>query len=319
MKPRPIVFIFSFFIGVSAFLSSCDDIIEPSISKQVVTLVAPANGTQGNNYTINFLWNTVNHALTYHLQVVTPNFAAPSNVVLDTIVPNYKFSYTLSPGTYQWRVSAENGSTSTAYSTPNTFTVGTGTITQQTVTLTSPASGLKTNQSSCTFQWSSLFGATAYQFEIDTNNFANPNAVVSTQTVTGTQLSFTFPKSQTYEWRVMAQNDTAQSQWSVINQVVFNNTPPAAVSLLSPASATTDPLPVTLQWSTVVNAVKYELYVYQSDGVTIYNSSFPMALTTTSYSFTLGTSGNKIYWTVTATDAFGNVSQAPAAIYFTLQ
>jgi hypothetical protein len=316
-KPFPYLILLSLFLAV--LLSSCDDIIEPSLSKQVETLEAPANSYQSTSYTINFWWNTVNHALSYHLQVVTPNFTAPGSLVLDTVVSTYKFSYTLSPGTYQWRVLAQNGSSATPWSTPNSFTVAAGSITQQAVTLNAPANNLLTNQNPFTFQWSSLYGATSYQFEIDTDNFSNPNSVVSNQTISGTQLSFTFPKSQTYQWRVKAQNDTAQSQWSTVYVVAFNNTPPAQVTLASPASAATISLPVTLQWNPVANAVKYNLYVYQSDGVTSYNSSFPMALTSTSYSFNLGSSGTKIYWTVTAVDAYGNVSQPPTPIYFTLQ
>jgi len=316
---KPLSYLIPIVLFSAGLLSACTDIIEPSVTKQIVTLEAPATGYQSANYTINFWWNTLDHALTYHLQVVTPNFAAPGSLVLDTIVSTYKFSYTLSPGAYQWRVMAENGSTQTAYSTPNSFTVVPGSITTQAVTLNLPANNALTNKSPYTFQWTSLYGATSYEFEIDTNNFANPNALVSNQTIPGTQLSFTFPKTQTYQWRVKAQNDTAQSQWSTVYQVAFNNTPPAQVTLASPASATTVPLPVTLQWNPVTNAASYELYVYQSDGVTLFNSSFPMSVNTTSYSFNLGSSGTKVYWTVTAVDLYGNVSQPPTPIYFTLQ
>ena len=316
---KPLSYLIAIVLFSAGLLSACTDIIEPSVTKQIVTLNAPATGYQTANYTINFWWNTVDHALTYHLQVVTPNFNAPGSLVLDTIVSAYKFSYTLSPGAYQWRVMAENGSTQTAYSAPNSFNIVPGTITTQAVTLNSPANNALTNKSPCTFQWTSLYGATSYEFEIDTNNFANPNALVSNQTIPGTQLSFTFPKTQTYQWRVKAQNDTAQSQWSAVYQVAFNNTPPTQVTLASPAGATTVPLPVTLQWNSVPNAVSYNLYVYQSNGTTLFNSSFPMSLNTTSYSFNLGTSGTNVYWTVTAVDAYGNVSQPPTPIYFTLQ
>lgn len=318
MKPRPFFLILYALTSVVVF-SGCDDIIEPSISKATETLDAPSNGYQTNNYTVNFWWNTVDHALSYHLQVVTPNFANPGSLVLDTTVSTYKFSAALSPGSYQWRVMAENGSTMTAWATPNSFTILPGSLSQQAVQLIAPANNLLTNQSPYTFSWNALYNATQYQFQIDTNNFSNPNAIVSSQTISGTQLNFSFPKSQVYQWRVMAMNDTAQSQWSLVYQVTFNNTPPAQVALVSPTSGTTVPLPVTLQWNAVANAVKYKLYVYQSDGVTLYNSTFPMSLTTTSYSFNLGSSGNKIYWTVTAVDAEGNESTPAAPIYFTLQ
>jgi hypothetical protein len=319
MKMRPITYLLLIILAGIGILSSCDDIIEPSINKSQVTLEAPVDQYQSTSYTINFWWDAVDHALSYHLQVVTPTFAAPGGLVLDTIVTNYRFAATLSPGNYQWRVMAENGSSQTAYSAPRSFTVVASSIKQQSVQLTSPSNSFMTNQSPYTFQWGSLYGANAYDFEIDTNNFANPATVVSNQVIPGQQISFSFPKAQVYQWRVRAQNDTAQALWSPVYQVTYNNIPPAQVTLVAPASGTTVPLPVALSWNAVAKAAKYKLYVYQSDGVTAYNSSFPMVLTSTSYSFNLGSSGDKIYWMVTALDALGNESQAGAINNFVLQ
>ena len=319
MKLRPSIYISLFLLAVTALFSSCNDIIEPSITKQQVNLEAPVNLYQSTSYAINFWWDPVDHALSYHLQVVSQSFAAPGGLILDTIVSTYKFSYTLNPGNYQWRVMAENGSTQTGWSMPNSFNIVAGSIKQQAVQLSSPANNLVTNQSPYLFQWSSLYGATAYQFEIDTNNFINENADVSNQLIPGQQLNFTFPKAQTYQWRVRAQNDTAQAQWSPIYVITYNNIPPAQVTLVAPENAATVSLPVSLQWSPVTHAVKYKLYVYQSDQVTVYNSSFPMVVTNTSYSFNLGSSGNTIYWMVTALDAAGNESPASAKTNFVLR
>jgi len=319
MKLRPTFYTWLLIFAAVALLSSCDDIIEPSISKQQVQLEAPVDQYQSTSYTINFWWDAVNHALSYHLQVVSPTFAAPGGLILDTVVSSYKFTCTLNPGNYQWRVMAENGSTQTAWTAPRSFTIVAGSIKQQSVQLTGPANGLITNQSPYVFQWGSLYGANAYQFEIDTNNFANESADVSNQLIPGQQLSFTFPKAQTYQWRVRAQNDTAQAQWSPVYTITYDNIPPAQVTLVAPTNAATVSLPVTLQWNPVATAVKYKLYVYQSDQVTAYNSSFPMVLTNTSYSFNLGSSGNTVYWMVTALDAAGNESPASAKNSFVLQ
>jgi len=319
MNLSPVARILSLLLAGMALLSSCDDIIEPSITKQQVTLEAPVDQYQSTGYTINFWWDAVNHALSYHLQVVSPTFAAPGGLILDTVVSSYKFSYTLNPGNYQWRVMAENGSSQTAWSTPRSFTVVAGSIKQQAVQLTAPANSLVTNQSPCNFQWGSLYGATTYQFEIDTNNFANPGTIVSNQIIPGQQISFAFPKSQTYQWRVRAQNDTAQAQWSAVYNVTYDNIPPDQVTLVAPTNAASVSKPVGLQWNAVTRAVKYKLYVYQSDKVTAYNSSFPMVLTNTNYSFNLGNSGDSIYWMVTAMDAAGNESAASIQNSFVLQ
>jgi hypothetical protein len=319
MKPYPFICLISIIFTGACLLSSCDAIIEPSISKKTVQPEAPVDQYQSTSYTINFWWDEVDHALSYHLQVVTPSFASPGSLVLDTVVKKNTFSFNCNPGNYQWRVLAENGSSQTPYTAPRNFTVAATSIKQQAVQLISPANNLLTNQGNATFQWSSLYGATKYQLEIDTNNFVNESAALYNQTVPGQQVSFTFPKDHVYQWRVRAENDTAQAQWSAVNLITYDHTPPAQVTLSSPADGITIPLPVSLQWNTVTAAVKYKLYVYQSDGATLYNQNFPMLLTTNSYSFNLGKSGDKIYWAVIAVDATGNESQLSIQRSFVLQ
>ena len=319
MKFKPLPNLLLLLSGVLLILSGCDDIIEPSIAKSQVQLEAPANQYTSTSYTVGFWWDDVEHALTYHLQVVTQNFSSPGSLVLDTIISADKFSYNFNPGNYQWRVMAQNGSTQTPYSTPRNFTVAASSIKQQAVQLASPANNYLTNITSITLQWGSLYGATKYQVEIDTNNFVNENAVVLNETIPGLQLNFSFPKDQTYQWRVRAENDTAQAQWSAINTMTYDHTPPAAVTLVAPANGITIALPVALQWNTATTAVNYRLYVFKSDSTTTYSSSFPMLIKTTDYSFNQGNSGDRVYWKVTAIDAIGNESQASPLRSFVLQ
>jgi hypothetical protein len=319
MKNRPLpLAAITLLISIGLF-SSCDAIIEPSISKQQLQLEAPANQNASNSYTIYFWWDPVDHALSYRLQVVTPNFTAPGALLLDTVIKNTKFAFTLRPGNYQWRVLAQNGSSQTAFTAPWNFTVAASSIKQQTVQLAAPANNNITNQSTTVFSWGSLYGATQYRFEIDTNNFANPATVVSNQAIPGQQISFTFPKDQVYQWRVRAENDTAQAQWSAVNTVTYDHIPPAKVSLIAPASGQTVSLPVSLQWSAPASAVKYKLYVFKSDSTSLYNQNFPLPVNSTAYGFNLGKSGDKVYWRVTALDAAGNESQPGALRSFVLQ
>ena len=318
MKTKAIQYLWPVML-MAGILSSCSDIIEPSISKKVVTLEAPADQYQSTGYTINFWWDAVDNALSYHLQVVTPSFAAPGSLILDTIVTKNKFPFTLNPGLYQWRVTAENGSSQTPFAGPRSFTVVTSSIKQQAVQLISPSNNLLTNKASITFQWGGLYGATQYRFEIDTNNFGNEGNVISNTAIPGQQISFSFPKDLAYQWRVRAENDTAQSQWSAINMVTYDHTPPGQVTLSSPVDGTTLPKPVSLQWNPASTAVAYKLYIYGSDGATLYNSSLPVTLNATSYSFNLGKSGDKVYWKVSAVDAAGNEGAASTLVSFILQ
>lgn len=319
MKPYLFVFPTSVLLAGICLLSSCGDIIEPSISKSKMQAEAPANQYQSISYNLNFWWDEVDHALTYHLQVVTPSFASPGNLVLDTIVKKNTFAFTLSPGNYQWRVMAENGSSQTAYTTPRSFAVAASSIKQQSLLLSTPPNNLVTNQSAVVFQWANLYGATQYRFEIDTNNFTDETAVVVNKTTPGQQLNFTFPKDQVYQWRVRTENDTAQSLWSAVSNVTYDHTPPDKVTFNSPTQGQSVSLPVALQWNTSASAVKYKVYVFKSDSTSLYNTSFPVQVNTTSYSFKFGNPGDKVYWKVTAVDAAGNEGTASELRNFILK
>lgn len=318
MKLKPILYLF-LLICLVVGLYSCQDIIEPSIKKSTINLEAPADQYISPSYTINFWWDAVDHAISYHLQVVSRTFASPGGLVLDTIVTANKFTANLNPGSYQWRVMAENGSSQTVYSNPRTLTVAASSIKQQMVQLTSPANNYLTNQTAVVLAWGALYGATKYQLQIDTNSFTDTTVLVYNKVISAQQLNFTFPKNQTYQWRVRAENDTAYSIWSLSNTVTFDNIPPAQVTLSSPANAVTVSSPVNLQWVAVAGSKSYKVYVFKSDSTTIYSSAFPISITTTDYNFTLGASGDKVYWKVSAVDAAGNEGTASVLRNFTLQ
>lgn len=320
MKSKPVACFFVLWIFcLLGVVSSCKDFIEPSLEKRKITLNAPADQFQSTKYTVNFWWDETEDALGYRLQVVTPNFSSPGSLIVDTLVTSNKFSYNLEPGEYQWRIRAENGSSQSGYSELRSFTVLQSTIKTQSVQLNSPANNFVSSQSTTAFQWGSLYGATKYQLEIDTNNFSNENALVYNQTIPGQQINFTLPKDQTYQWRVRAQNDTADARWSAINQVTLDRTPPAKVSLSSPTNGQSVIGPVTLQWQSPVTAVRYKLYVLQSDSTSAFNQNFPLLLTGTSYSFNPGLPGDKLYWKVSAIDQAGNEGESSLVRSFVLQ
>jgi hypothetical protein len=305
-------------LALTEIVSSCKEFIEPSISKRTVQLNAPADQYQSTSYTVNFWWEGVEDALYYRLQVVTPTFDSIGGLVLDTLIRGTKFSQTLDPGTYQWRVRAENGSTQTGYTVPRGLIVLPSTLTNQTILLSSPSNNTVTTQSAVTFKWGSLYKATRYHLQVDTNNFASENTVVSDQVIPGQQYTFKLPKDQLYQWRVRAENDSSQSKWSVINQLSYDATPPGAVTLVQPQDNTTLSRPVSLSWNKTVTTATYKLYVYKSDQTTLYDT-FPLSQNTTSYTFNTGNMGDRIYWKVSAVDAAGNEGQSSELRSFTLQ
>lgn len=306
-------------MSIITMLYSCKDFIEPSITDQQVHINAPANDFQSTNYTVNFWWDTVEDALSYRLQIVKLDFQNTGALIADTLIKGNKFSFNLSPGSYQWRVRGENGSSQTGYSATQSFNVAFSSIKQQKVQLGAPSNNLLTNQGSLKFNWGSLYGATKYHLQVDTNNFVDENKVVLDQTIPSLQASWIIPKDQNYQWRIRAENDTAQAQWSSINNFTYDHTPPEVVSLNLPANNQSVSLPYTLQWAPSASTVKYKLYLYKDDGTTLYSNNFPMLLNTTSYALTQGNFGERLYWKVTALDAAGNESQSSIARSFALQ
>jgi hypothetical protein len=319
MKLKPLFFSLPITLLLINLLSSCKEFIEPSINKRQVQLNAPANQYQSTSYTVNFWWNDVEDALSYRLQVVTPKFDSIGALIIDTLVKGTKFSLTMDPGNYEWRVKAENGSSQTNYSTPQGFTVLASSLTGQTITLSAPANNTLTTQAAVTFKWGALYKATKYHLQIDSNNFADENTVVKDQVIPGQQFAFSFPRNQVYQWRVRAENETEQSKWSAINLVTYDNTPPAIVILNQPQNNATISLPVNLTWNTVATAAKYKLSVYKSDSSTPYNNTFPVLLSTTSFSFNAGNAGDHVFWKVSAIDAAGNEGQSSELRGFVLQ
>ncbi len=318
MNVKKLFYLLVVFLSAAALLPSCKEFIEPSISKRRVNPEAPADGYQSAKYTLNFWWDEVDDALGYRLQVATPGFDSVAGLVLDTLVKGNKFSFALDPGQYGWRVRAENGSSQTPYSDPRSFTVEASSLTGQTLTLSSPANNFSTQDNSVNLIWNGLFGATKFQVEIDTNNFADENLLVYNREIPGQQFKFAFPAPQTYAWRVRAKNETEQSNWSQVRYVTYNNSPPGKVALVSPDNSAVTSLPVTLKWSAMTGAGNYKLYVYKNDAVTPYNGTFPISLSGLTYNFAAGVTGETVYWKVSAVNAAGKEGLASELRSFTL-
>lgn len=300
------------------FYSSCKEFIEPSLTNQQIGLIAPANRNESTNYQQTFWWETHEDALQYRLQIVSPSFGNISQLVIDTVVKNDKFIYTLDPGNYEWRVRAENGSSQTSYTT-QIFTIHPASLKDQAVQLVAPSNGLVISNPNIQYEWLKLFGTTQYRLQIDNNNFADENNLVLNQTTPNLIFNHTLTTDGTYQFRVRAENATENSKWSVTRSFTFDNTPPAKVVLTAPTDKQMVSTPVTLTWNAVTDAEKYELTIYKSDRTTVFNSSYPQIVTTNTATFNSGDLGDSLYWRVRAIDKAGNKGAYSELFNFTLQ
>ncbi len=314
MKPKPLYFL----LLIAFTLVSCKEFIETSLSNKKIYPLAPADKTEMSYYQITFWWETHPDALKYRLQVVSPSFNATQKVILDTLVKADKFTYTLDPGNYEWRIRAENGSSQTPFVTQS-FVVHPAALTDQSVQVSAPANQLYTNNALTQYEWLKLFGATGYRLQLDKNNFSNEQNLILNVTTDNLSYSYTLPSEGVYQMRVRAENATQNSKWSTVRTLTFDATPPAQVNLSTPANKATVTKPVGLSWGAITDAVQYEVAVYQSDSTTLYHSSYPQLLSTTNHSFNMGNSGETLVWRVRAIDRAGNKGNWSSFYTFTIQ
>jgi hypothetical protein len=81
------------------------------------------------------------------------------------------------------------------------------------VHLLGPANNLVTLDSTHSFFWDELKGATHYQLQVVTPNYAAPVYLVADTTITKLYFDIELPSGQ-YQWRVRAKNSSTASQYS---------------------------------------------------------------------------------------------------------
>src|SRR6185437_11475664 len=102
-------------------------------------IVSPPNNFVSSNYSIVFLWEQLDGASDYRIQIVQPSFSNLQQLLIDTPVIGTNFAYQLSPGSYQWRIKAENGSSSTQSITRNIKVDSNSNLSGQTFLVSSPS------------------------------------------------------------------------------------------------------------------------------------------------------------------------------------
>ncbi len=141
-------------------------------------------------------------------------------------------------------------------------------ISEDSVTLIAPANNTEIEANSVRFNWESLEGATNYEIQIATPNFANANQLVLNTVTDSTFYQIELIENE-YEWRVRAQNSgyvTAYSsaKFKVIPITNFSNN---TVILLSPSNGLiTNEDSFNLKWDEILEATQYRIQVLDENG-----------------------------------------------------
>ncbi len=240
-----------------------------NISDEIVTLIAPSDNAELNMNTISFTWDAIPYTENYVLQIATPDFDNPTQVVIDETLSGTSSEQTLNDGQYQWRVKAVNSSSETSYST-SSFTVlvnGGNDISNETVSLIAPSDGTELNMSTISFNWNAVPFAEDYVLQVATPNFINPTQVFVDEILTESSSTQTLNDGQ-FQWRVKARNSSSEtdyttSSFSVATGIGF---PDREVFIISPSNNfISNQSPLNIQWQAVEDATLYRIQIYDAN------------------------------------------------------
>lgn len=186
------------------------------ITSEKVNLIAPSDNTNINQGTVQFNWEKLNEASTYQLQIATPNFDAPVQILTDTVTSELSYRINLPSNSYQWRVKAFNTTSETLFSThslvvndPNVAK----NITADKIVLLAPSNGVSIGQGNIKFNWNTLNGATQYHFQIAIPTFENPVQIIEDITIANSSHTVNLTPGN-YQWRVKGKNTTYETTYT---------------------------------------------------------------------------------------------------------
>jgi hypothetical protein len=289
-----------------AIIAGCSVFFEKDIENKDMKLLSPADSLRTKISTLTFWWESLDGASNYELQVVSPNFKAIEKLLLDTVLTDNKFLYSLSPGKYQWRVRAYNGGYTTDYFYRTVQIDSTLDLTSQEVILLEPAENYYTKKSSVVLKWSKLYNATEYMIDVKSPDW-NGSRIASTRITTydTTKVELTEGK---FAWGIRASNNESVSGYSHRNILVDQTAPSKPTLALPASSATVTSWPVSLSWTRVTDSGSplYDSLLVASDSV-FTESSIKLAIPVDDQSYSLDLKNKGYYyWKVKTCDKAGN-------------
>ncbi|UTW62098.1 hypothetical protein KFE98_19135 [bacterium SCSIO 12741] len=296
------------FLGVLILLGSCHQAILEDITEARVTLVAPSNGVQIEDQTITFLWNEVEGASSYRLQIGKPSFDSLATVVLDSTVEANSYTYTLNPGNYEWRVQAKNSGYESGYTTYRIRVDSSENLSGAQVVLSSPVDSFFTASLYPQFSWEPIALSSFYGFRIVRgSDFENGELFTSKVETTNNSLTLTKAlENGKFTWGVNAENAKSKTGYSK-RFIWFDNISPVAATPNNPQDNATQPDGnVVFTWTRPSDSgtpLYDSLFLYSDPGLTTLIKKVSGAGQTYSDSLTAG----DYYWRIRATDRAGNV------------
>jgi Leucine-rich repeat (LRR) protein len=258
-------------------------------------LATPTDGTINTSFTPTLSWNASSGAVTYQIQV--SNDSGFSSIVATSDgITNTSYSVSALPAytTYYWRVKGKDGGKESEWSEEWSFT------TKLTApTLATPTDDAINQSLNPDFAWSSVTGASEYDFRISTDEIFASSDYTETVTTNSLSLSsYDLSYNTEYFWQIKATDADNESDWS---ETFSFTTLLESPELYQPADESINiGFTPTLSWNTSSGAATYEIEV--SDAVDFSNIiETADELTSTTYDVTtILNEYTTYYWRVKA-------------------
>lgn len=184
------------------------------------TLSSPANNATNQSLAPNLTWTASAGATSYNLEYSTSSTFATGNTLITGITTTSRALSGLATSTrYYWRVSATNGSGTSAWSAVRNFTTTAPVTLPAAPTLRSPANNATNVSRTVTMSWNAVTGATNYEIQISTDiNFGSITFGRSGLTARSVRVSPTLGSLTVYYWRVRAANTAGSGGWSEVRR-----------------------------------------------------------------------------------------------------
>ena len=305
---------------VSFFIGGCTLINEDDLSKESVYVIMPGDGLESISQSQTFWWEIVSGADNYNLQIVSPDFNSPEKLILDTTIVENRLSISLPPGTYYWRVCAENAYSITDYTTFSLTIIDTPDLSHQQVVLISPLDNQSIGDTSVHFNWYVLEGTTNYTMEIRKESWSG--ALVTLPMTIYSSDTTLYLNEGSYYWGIKATNNFSSTNFTV-GSFKVDTTPPNTPLPLSPVEdSIISDSKVEFSWEptietndqgimTVLTISADSLF---SQNSIIHNSKYQGA----GCSVDISTPGI-YYWRIHSEDSAGNLSSYCEFRQFTIQ
>ena len=243
------------------FILACSDLAYAQIPNAPIARQATP-GVITNIWNINATWGTVTEATGYELDVSLDNFSTfvtGYNSKVKTNTADY-ISGLAAATTYKFRVRATNSSGTSANSNVVQVTTGASGSLQTVV----PNTGKNVSSTGFTADWNTMAGATGYQLDVSSDNFATFLAGYNSKSIgaTSTEIVTGLTATTTYQYRLRTVNASGTSANSAVTNVTTLDASPNLSQLLD-ITFDTDGLVTTAISTAADNLLSIAL---QSDG-----------------------------------------------------